>query len=331
MYYFMHLEYFLLLIPIFFILVFLYFKWWKNIVFSNIKILNSIFKRNAFIYKIYYLLLFFIFIFYISIFSNLVIREEKDEIIENWIDIQIVLDISYSMLAEDFSPNRLEASKNIISKFMKNLSWDRLWLIVFAWKPFTSLPLNFDYSISEKIIKNISVNTINQNNSRMQGTAVWDAIIIASEWFDEKSIDREKIIILLTDWESNVWLNPIKSIEYLEKSKSSNDIKIYTIWIWWENEAFIKTKDIFWREISTKVWWLNEKILQQISQKTWWKYFRASDINTLDNVFETISKLEKKEILREKIVIEKEKNLLFVYVLMLLFFSLFILKYKKNI
>lgn len=331
MYYFEYTEYFLLLIPIFTFLVFLYLKWWKNIVFWDIKIIRKVFKNNSFYYKIYFLLFFIIFIVYISIFSNLIIREEQDKVKENGIDIQLVLDVSYSMLADDFVPNRLEASKKIIWNFIDKLSWDRLWLIVFAWKPFTSLPLNFDYSISKKIVNNISIDTIDQNNSRMQWTAIWDAIIIASEWFDEKSFDREKIIILLTDWDVNTWVDPKLAIKYLWKEEKTKDIKIYTIWIWWNKEAYIKTKDVFWREVLSKVWWLNEESLKTIAENTWWKYFRASDEETLNNIFDTISKLEKKDFEREKLVIKNEKNIYLVYLLIFLFICLFILKYKKNI
>lgn len=243
MYYFEFLNYFLLLIPIFLFLGFLYLKWWKNIVIWDVEILKEVFKNNSLYYKIYYSLLFVIFIVYISIFANLIIKEEQEKINENWIDIELVLDVSYSMLADDFKPNRLESSKKIIWRFLDKLSQDRLWLIVFAWKPFTSLPLNFDYPISKKIVNNITIDTINQNNTRMQGTAIWDALIIASEWFDDESLDREKIIILITDWDANVWVDPDLAIKFLKENNKTKDIKIYTIWIWWKEEAYIKTKD----------------------------------------------------------------------------------------
>jgi len=331
MYNFANPEYFFLIIPFSLFLYFLYKKWWNNIYFSDSINLKKIFKNNSIFYKIYYFVVFLIILLYICIFSNLIISEEKDKVNENGIDIQIVLDVSYSMLASDFEPNRLKVSKDIISKFISNLSWDRLWLVVFAWKPFSSLPLNFDYLISKKIVDKITVNTINQNNSRMQWTSIWDAIIIASDWFDKKSIGREKIMILLTDWDSNTWIEPIKATLYLKESKKTKDIKIYTIWIWWKKDAFIKTKDILWRTIKSKVWSLNEEVLKQISNNTWWKYFRASNEKTLENIFETISKLEKKELERETITVSKEKNIYFVYLLLFLSLVFIILKIKKNL
>ncbi len=324
-----NLYYFLLIIPVIILILFFYLIWWKNIIFSDNKILKKVFKTSTIYYKLYYIIIFLICILFVWIFANLIIKYEQDEILENWVDIEIVLDISYSMMAEDFSPNRLEASKKIINNFLEKVEHDRVWLVVFAWKAFTSLPLNFDYEISQNIINDISVDTINQNYYWMQGTAIWDALVIASNWFWEDSEDREKIIILLTDWDANVWLDPSLAVDYF-KNQWKN-IKIYTIWIWWEGKAYITQTDVFWRTQKQEVAWLNEKTLKQIASASSWEYFRATNEKTLEKIFDNISKLEKKDITKDTLTIKKEKNIYLINLLILFFTLFFILKYKKNL
>lgn len=328
MIYFLHPLYFLLIIPVIFFLVLLYFKWWKKILFWPIQDLQSIFKINSFYFKIYYVLLFLIFLLFISIFSKPVITDTLEKNNKNWIDIQIVFDVSYSMIAEDLKPNRLEVAKDVISGFLNEINSDRVWIIIFAWKTFTSLPLSFNYNIIKNVLEKISINTINQNYTNMQGTAVWDALILATDSF-WKDNNREKIIILLTDWEANKWLDPMISLKYI-KSKNP-DIKVYTIWLWGLEETFVEITNQFWWVQKLPIWWVDEKTLKTIAAETNWKYFRATDKETLKNIFEEIWKLEKKEIVSETININKEKYNYFLYLLIFFFMWLLILKNKKRI
>jgi hypothetical protein len=78
-------------------------------------------------------------------------------------------------------------------------------LTIFAGKPFTSTPLTFDYDFLKDYIKNIWVDTINQNYAYLQGTAMWDALLMWIKALDDKDNSRQKVIILLTDWEANKW------------------------------------------------------------------------------------------------------------------------------
>lgn len=81
---------------------------------------------------------------------NTALDEQKQT--QTGIDIVIALDVSKSMLANDFSPNRFEVAKNVLSDFVTQLQSDRLGLVVFAGKPFTSVPLTFDYSFVSEIV-----------------------------------------------------------------------------------------------------------------------------------------------------------------------------------
>lgn len=325
---FLYPEYFLLLLPLFLGLFFLY-KWNnKKYVFQFFSDLKKIYGHNSMYIKIYYLIILFILILFVTIFSNLISQTEKQNIAKNGIDINIVLDVSYSMLATDLQPNRLKVSKSIIWDFTQKLKTDRLGLTVFAGKPFVSLPLNFDYNITNKIISKVSVDTINQRYSRMQGTAVWDALVLAGESFDTDD-EREKVIILLTDWEANKGLDPIIATEYLLNTFKKR-LKIYTIGIWWLDKAYIELPDGFWWINKIEVWWVDETSLKTIAEKGDWKYFRATDSESLKDIFEMIAKLEKKEIEVDSFVTQKEKNIYFIYVLIFLFLSLFSLVIRKN-
>jgi len=328
MLHFLHPLYLLLTIPVILFLIFLYFKWWKKNIFWPLGDLKEVFKNNTIYYKIYFILLFFIFVFILLIFSKPVITDTLEKNMKNWIDVQIVMDISYSMIAEDLKPNRLTVAKDVILDFLDKIQTDRVWIIIFAWKTFTSLPLNFDYNIVKKIVEKISVDTINQRYTHMQWTAVWDALILAADTFDDKE-DREKVIILLTDWEANKWINPLVALKYIQDENP--DIKVYTIWIWWDKETSITITNNIWQKQVLPIWWVDEKTLKTIAKWTNWKYFRAKDKETFKEIFEEISKLEKKEIISETIKINKEKYTYFLYILIFLFLIFLFMKDKKRI
>ncbi len=320
--------YFLLLIPAIWIIIFLYFNSWKKNVFGPMDDLKIIFKTNTFYYKLYYFFIFLVFLTFILIFSQPVITDMREKNIKNWIDIQIVMDVSYSMIAEDLKPNRLTVAKDVIKDFLWEIKTDRVWIIIFAGKTFTSLPLNFDYNIVKKIVDKITVDTINQRYTHMQWTAMWDALMLAAESFDNKQ-DREKVIIFLTDWEANKWINPIIALNFLKENNP--DIKVYTIWIWWNEETTIAVKDNFWRTQRLPIAAVDEKTLKAIAEWTKWKYFRATDKETFREIFSEISKLEKKEITTEIVKINKEKYTYFLYSAIFIFFCFLFIKYRKRI
>ena len=324
MYTFLNPYFFFLLIPLIVLILFMYFKSWKKNNFLPFEDLKIIYQKNSFSYNLYYSILSIILLIFIIILANPVLKNTKQIIKKDWIDIEIVLDVSYSMNAEDLKPNRLEVAKDVIKNYIKKLQTDRVWIIVFAWKPFTSLPLNFDYDIIWRIIDKISINTINQNNYYMWWTALWDALILASDQFND-SEDREKVIILLTDWEANKWLDPMLALKYI-KEKKNDKFKIYTIWIWGLKSTFVNVPDQFWNMTKVPISWIDEKTLKTLSDSTWGKYFRATDNKTLENIFDTIQKLEKKEIEVNEIKTIKEKNIIFLY--WLIFFMLFFITFK---
>lgn len=314
---FLNPEYFwlLLLIPI--ILYFFYKKEksWINI--SSTDQIKKIFKNNNI--KLYskIILLWLILINFIIILANPNTTNISDKIKKNWIDIVIALDISGSMQAEDLKPDRIQAAKNVISNFISKLKTDRAWLVVFAWKPFTSIPLTFDYNILNETIKSLSTNNINQQKRWLSGTAIWDALLMSKTLFKntekDKKNNREKVIILLTDWDANVWVDPKVAALALKNDK----IKIYTIWIWSKKWWYITYQNWPFKQ-RQKIPPLNDKDLKFIAQQTWWEYFRAEDNSTFEKIFEKLQKLDKKDIEVEIKKTYSEYYQIFVYSLIIL-------------
>jgi Ca-activated chloride channel homolog len=258
----------------------------------------------------------------------------KEKIKKDGIDIVIALDISKSMEANDLKPNRISAAKQVIGDFVEEIWSDRLWLVVFAGKPYSSIPLTYDYRLISEVVNNLSTDTLNQNISGLDGTAIWDALLLSStilEWeISQEEINeensREKIIILLTDWDANRWVDPILAVEALK----TQSIKTYTIWVgseeWWtitiQNWPFTQTQQIAP---------LNESTLREIASISNWKFFRATDNNSLEDIFLEISKLETTEIETE---IEKNYTTAyepFLYMLLVLLWLLFTLQYSYKL
>lgn len=305
------------LVPI--ILYFFYKKDKSWINFNNLEDLRKVFKNNNYKFYLKIILLFLILINFILILANPNISNTSEKIKKNWIDIVITLDISGSMEANDLKPNRIEVAKEVINKFIGNFKTNRVGLVVYAWKPFTSIPLTFDYNILSENIKRLSLNNIIFN-----WTATGDALLMAKTLFKTEDKNREKVIILLTDWDANVWVNPILSGLALKKE----NIKVYTVWIWNKDWWYI-IHDNWAFKTKQKMPPLNEKPLIQIAEDTWWKYFRADNNKSFENIFKELNKLEKNDI---EIEVKKEYSnyyKIFLYSLIILIWSFCYLVFRS--
>lgn len=314
-------------IPMILLVVFLYYKKSNTYKFSAFWDLKKVYKNNSFLYKVYYFILIMSIVVWVIIIAqpiktNTLFSEKKDGI-----DIMIALDVSLSMKAKDLLPNRIEAAKDIITDFISWLESDRLWLVVFSWKPFTSLPLNFDYEVSKKIIENISTDTLNQEIQWLNGTAIWDAIMFAydSFWNDTK---REKVLIIVTDGTANTWIDPEIATKYI--SDNNQKLTIYTIWIWWDKPAFIEYTHPLGFVQKVEVEWVDEKTLKQIAELWNGKYYRAWDADTLEKIFNEISMREKTELEVEKYQAVSTNQTPFIILFMIIFLWIFWIRIYKN-
>lgn len=202
------------------------------------------------------------------------IKNEK-VIKKEGIDIALVLDLSESMLIEDFYPNRLEVAKKILGDFVEKRADDRLSLIVFGGDAYTKVPLTFDHSVITEILKKITVNDITSNNRTAIGMGLGTSLNRL-----KTSHSKSKIVILLTDGENN---SGEMSPEGAAKIAKELGIKVYTVGI--------EARQNFWGRSG-----LDEALLEYIAKETDGKYFRAGDAQEFKEIFEEIDKLEKTEI-----------------------------------
>lgn len=219
----------------------------------------------------------------------------KNEIKVN--DIFIVVDVSRSMLAEDFAPNRLESAKRKIREFVKLRPTDRIGIVMFSEKAFTLLPLSTDLELIEQIIDEIKVGFLGM------GTNIGDALGLAVGRAAQ-SLAKSKVIILLTDGVSNVGnMTPEQSAEEAKKQ----GVKVYTIGIGQKaNGALLKTGRGRGRYQRIPGGSVDLETLDRIAEKTGGKSYYASDENALAEVLSEIQELEKTDIETSAKIIYKE-------------------------
>lgn len=252
---------------------------------------------------------------------------EKTNVNKVGIDIIITFDVSESMLAEDLLPNRITAAKETVREFVKGIENDRVGLVVFAGRAFTQAPLTFDYEILVQYLEEVSTDSINQNVRGLNGTAIGNAI--SSAMFKlEKSEGRSKVIILLTDGESNTGINPVMAA----KLAGEEGIKIYTIGIGKEGGAQMPYFDSFGnkhyarnRDGTFQLTTLDEGALKEIASATKGRYFRATDNQKLKEIFKEIGALEKKDIEIERFTQYQEDYEKYAWALLWVFLAEFIL------
>ena len=204
------------------------------------------------------------------------------------VEIMLVVDVSNSMMAEDFKPSRLEQTKQAISQLIDKLSDDRIGMVVFAGEAFVQLPVTSDYVSAKTFVRSLSPDMI-----PTQGTSMASAIELGTRSFSAKS-ERSRAMILISDGESH----GDKPLEAAQQAKDASVI-IYTVGIGTPDGAPITMggdmiKDSKGEIVVSK---LDEKLLQQIAALTGGAYVRAGD-NTigLEKVISEIDKLEKLEL-----------------------------------
>lgn len=202
------------------------------------------------------------------------------------IDIVLCMDVSGSMLAEDFSPNRLEASKKIAKQFIEERIGDRIGLAIFSGESFTQCPLTTD--------KNVLINQLINIRSGllMDGTAIGMGLATAVNRLRESKA-KSKVIILMTDGVEQKNQQPIDPLTALELAKSFNT-KVYTIGVGTKGEAPYPTQDIFGNIVmQNRPVEIDEALLQKIAKETGGNYYRATGNDALNNIYSQINKLEK--------------------------------------
>lgn len=202
------------------------------------------------------------------------------------IDIVMNLDISSSMLAEDLKPNRLEAAKKVIAEFISNRQYDRIGLVIFSKESFTQCPMTIDYNVIKDLLREIKSGIIED------GTAIGNAIANGvNRLKDSKS--KSKVMILVTDGVNNSGeVDPLTAAEIAK----TYGVKIYTIGVGTYGQAPYPIPTPFGIRYQMVPVEIDENLLQQISNMTGGKYFRATNSNALHEIYQKIDKMEKTKI-----------------------------------
>jgi len=214
---------------------------------------------------------------------------QEEEISTEGVDIVLALDVSSSMLAEDFKPhNRLEAAKIVAQEFVKGRKNDRLGMIVFAGESFTQCPLTLDYGVLLTLLDQIKV-----ADKNWDGTAIGMGIVNAVNRLKDSKAES-KVIILLTDGVNNRGqVDPITASRIAESFK----IKIYTIGAGTRGTAMYPVEDpVFGKRYVPMEVQIDEQVLQKMAGITGGRYFRATDEKKLRDIYAEISEMEQTKI-----------------------------------
>lgn len=224
----------------------------------------------------------------ILILIGLARPQRTNEKVEQWtegIDIMLAIDISQSMQIEDFTPNRLEAAKNVARDFIKGRIQDRIGLVVFSGDAFSLTPLTTDYNLLYSYLNELSFDMIES-----RGTAIGSALAVVTNRMRE-SESKSKVCILISDGDNTAGnIDPITSAELA----AAYNIKIYTIVV--GKEGLVPYgKDFFGRPnmVNNTV---DETTMRKIADLGGGEFFRVTDNRALQQVFQKIDQYEKAEI-----------------------------------
>lgn len=231
-----------------------------------------------------------LFIFRLLAVVSLVIVLARPQSSDRWesvstegIDIVLALDVSGSMLARDFSPDRLVASKVVGTEFISGRTYDRIGLVVFAGESFTQCPLTTDHATL--------INLLNATRSGIieDGTAIGMGLATAISRLRESSAPS-KVIILLTDGVNNRGeIDPLTAAELA----TSFSIKVYTIGVGTTGQALYPVQTPAGTRYQTMDVEIDEEVLEKIAGMTGGKYFRATNTGKLREIYREIDQLER--------------------------------------
>lgn len=199
------------------------------------------------------------------------------------IDIVISLDVSGSMLAQDLKPDRLEASKNIAMEFIEDRPNDRIGLVVFEGQSFTQSPITTDHNVLKQIFEDVETGMVEG------GTAIGMGLATAVNRLRE-SKTKSKVVILLTDGVNNRGdIDPITAGQIAKEM----GVRVYCIGVGTDDAtAPTPIQTPFGTKIQQIPVEIDEEVLQEISEITGGKYFRATDNSSLKSIYSEIDKLE---------------------------------------
>jgi len=307
----------LLLVPVIVWYVFNHKRTHASIQVSTIKGIG----KNHITYK--HILRHVVFTFRILVMALIIVAIARPQSTLNWkneesegIDIVLALDVSSSMLARDFEPDRLEAAKDLAIQFIAGRRNDRIGLVVFSGESFTQCPLTTDHSVLINLFKDVKSGIIED------GTAIGMGLANAVSRLKDSDA-KSKVIILLTDGVNNQGaIAPATAADLAQ----TFGIRVYTIGVGTEGVAPYPMNTPFGVQLRNMPVEIDEDVLTEIAQKTGGEYFRATDNEKLKQIYEQIDKLEKSKIEVKEFSQRNEEFLMFVMIAAFLLLTEMVLK-----
>lgn len=215
--------------------------------------------------------------------------QERNVVVERsaeGIDIMLALDISTSMRARDFHPNRFEAARDVAREFVLNRETDRVGLIVFAGKAFTQAPLTIDYSFLLRMLADVQMGIVED------GTAIGNALAMAVNRLRDSEAES-KVVILLTDGQNNRGeVDPQTAADVAR----ALGVRVYTVGVGTSEPMFDEQPHPLRGHVNAAALEIDEESLRSIAETTGGQYFLASDKEGLRRVYADIDRLERTEI-----------------------------------
>jgi len=212
----------------------------------------------------------------------------KEEVVRaEGIDIFLVMDLSSSMLARDFDPNRLEVSKRVAAEFVDKRPHDRIGLAVFAGESFTQCPLTSDHRVVKDFLVTLECGILED------GTAIGMGLAAAVNRLTDSKAES-KVIILLTDGVNNTgYIDPMTAAEIAKEY----NVRVYTVGVGTRGDALapMRRRDDGRYIFGMARVEIDEELLGQIASSTGGQYFRATSAESLENIYAEIDQLEKTE------------------------------------
>lgn len=207
----------------------------------------------------------------------------KDDKSVEGIDIVMALDVSPSMLAEDFKPNRLEAAKKVAKQFIDDRKNDQIGLVIFSGEAFTQCPPTIDHDVLLNILHDT------QRGNLQDGTAIGDGLTTAINRL-RNSKAKSKVIILITDGVNNAGqMDPLQAASIAKQF----NIRVYTIGIGTNGLAPFPVQTPFGKRYEQLPANIDESLLKNIAKTTSAQYFRSTKNSSLENIFKEIDSMEK--------------------------------------
>ncbi|PDP58348.1 aerotolerance regulator BatA [Porphyromonas gingivalis] len=239
---------------------------------------------------------------------------QKDSI--ESIDIMLAMDVSGSMQAMDFKPNRLEAAKDVAISFINNRPNDNIGMVTFAGESFTQCPLTTDHTVLLNMVQDLQMGVLDD------GTAIGMGLATAVNRLKDSKA-KSRVVILLTDGSNNMGdITPRMAADIAR----TFGIRVYTVGVGTRGEAPFPIQTEFGVRIQNVPVDIDEPTLDGIAEVSGGKYFRAVDNETLNEIYKEIDKLEKTRLMTKSFKAYEEKYFVYALIAFLLLLTEFLLR-----